>query len=138
MKTLEEMLTVDDVGTLTLEEGMELYAAAISGIRDELLDGGIWTPRVSGALCKTFVILDRLLSYLAQATGAHSRLRYWMAQNGYATGLPMELILRNYTHGSILLRELIDALSLAIEYAEEWREKRAEENELKNPSKSSR
>lgn len=124
------MLAVDDVGTLTLEEGMELYAMAISGLQDELSAGRIWTPRVSGASCKTFAAVDRLLCCLSQATGALYRLRYWTAQNGYATGLPMSTILQNYTLGSILLRELIDVLSLAIEYTEEWRELHEQELSL--------
>jgi hypothetical protein len=122
MRTVEEMLEIQDVGDLTLEEGTALYAMAISGLQDDLSAGGIWTPRKSGASCKTFATVDRLLSCLSQATGAHYRLRFWTAQNGYAIGLPMSTILQNYTLGSILLRELIDVLSLAVEYMHEWRE----------------
>lgn len=132
------MLAVQDTGDLTLEEAMALYAMAISGIQEELSDGGIWTPRASGVLSKTCAVVDRLLSCLSQATGAHSRLRYWMAQNGYAIGLPVSQILQNFTLGSMLARELIDVLALAVDYSYEWRGLLAQENEELNPSKSMR
>lgn len=128
MKTLAEMIDTPDVGDLTLEEATVLHATAISGLQAELSDGGIWNPRASGGSCKTCAIVDRLLSCLAQAMGAHYRLRYWTAQNGYATTLPTRMILQNYTLGSMLLRELVDMLSLAIEYSEEWKWAKEEEN----------
>lgn len=128
MRNLEELLEIQDAGNLTLEEDLAMTGMAISAVQDALSDGQIWTRRESGDLSKMCAIVDQLLSYLGQATVAHSRLRFWMAQNGYATGLPIRTILQNYTLGSILLRELIDALSLALGYAEEWNYMRAEES----------
>lgn len=121
MKSLEEMRAAQDAGELTLEEDLELNAMVIGELQGELLAGGIWMPRALGDLSKTFAITDRLLSCLGQAITAHYRLRYWMAQNGYATGLPIRMILQNYTLGGTLLRELIDFLELTVEYAMEWR-----------------
>jgi hypothetical protein len=116
MKSLEEMLKVADVGTLTLEEVLELYGTALDAFREELFAGPIWTRRPSGASLQMCAIVDQALSYLAQAMGAHSRLQYWTGQNGYAIGLPQKQLLQSYTHGSILLRELIDALAEGLEY----------------------
>lgn len=128
MRNLEEMLAVLDVGDLTLEETLTLNEAAISGIMEELLAGEIWKQRASGDSCKVCATVDQLLYSHGLATVAHYRLRYWTAQNGYATGLPLRTILQNYTLGSVLLRELIDQLSLAIEYVGDWRHQVTEED----------
>lgn len=54
---------------------------------------------------------DLLLSSVSQAMGARSRLLFWTETNAYAIGLTVVTLGNSYTHGSVLLMELIDGMS---------------------------
>lgn len=61
---------------------------------------------------------DLLLSWVSQAMEVRAQLQFWTEMNGYASGLQVQTIGTDFTHGSVLAMELIEYTILTVKYTE--------------------
>lgn len=62
------------------------------------------------------LVRDLLLSWVSQATAARARLLFWTEMNEYASGLQVKTIGQSFTHGSVLVMELISYMPNVVLY----------------------
>jgi hypothetical protein len=100
--TLRELIEVTQE---LLQEG--LAAASASRISTQKISVGSY----SGPLVR-----DLLLFWVSQATAARVRLQFWMETNEYGNGLQVKTIGQTFTHGSVLVMELISYMPNVVLY----------------------
>jgi hypothetical protein len=107
-------------GNLTLGELLEGAPLVIQELAERASAGPIWTPRPSDGSFAPALLRAAVLSYLNQAMGAYSVLRYWTEANEYARGLTVWQILSTFTLGSLESFMLTEHIANAQEILEQW------------------